>query len=62
MPDPSTDPPVPAASDDYPSQAARTRNFTLGEPRNISVVGDGERLVFARSRGGDDPVNCLWVA
>ncbi len=61
MPDPSTDPPVPAASDDYPSQAARTRNFTLGVPRNISVVGDGARVVFLRSRAGDDPVNCLWV-
>jgi dipeptidyl-peptidase-4 len=56
-----TNPPTPAASDDYPSQAARTRNFTLGVPRNISVVGDGARVVFLRSRAGDDPVNCLWV-
>jgi dipeptidyl-peptidase 4 len=60
VPDPTADPPVPTAPD-YPSQAARTRNFTLGVPRNISVVGDGARVVFLRSRTGDDPVNCLWV-
>jgi dipeptidyl-peptidase-4 len=35
--------------------------LTLGVPRNITVVGDGARVVFLRSRAGDDPVNCLWV-
>ena len=27
----------------------------------MSVSADGERVVFLRSRGGSDPVNCLWV-
>ena len=48
--------------DTFPRQHARTRRFTLGEPRDLVVSSDGERLVFARSRGGSDPVNCLWVA
>jgi dipeptidyl-peptidase-4 len=45
----------------FPRQLARTRRFTLGEPRDLTLSPDGRRLVFARSRGGDDPVNCLWV-
>ena len=45
----------------FPRQYARTRRFTLGEPRNITVSPDGQRVVFARSRDGNDPVNCLWV-
>jgi len=48
-------------SDTFPRQYARTRRFTLGEPRTVSVSADGERVVFLRSRGGDDPVNCLWA-
>jgi len=48
-------------TDTFPRQHARTRRFTLGEPRNVTVSPDGQRVVFARSRGGSDPVNCLWV-
>ena len=48
-------------SDTFPRQHARTQRFTLGDPRNLSVSPDGARVVFARSRAGDDPVNCLWV-
>ncbi len=48
-------------SDSYPRLSARTQRFTLGEPRNLTVSPDGRRVVFARSRAGDDPVNCLWV-
>jgi len=47
--------------DSFPRQYARTQRFTLGEPRNVSVSADGQRVVFLRSRAGDDPVNCLWV-
>ncbi len=50
-----------AVSDTFPRQYARTQRLTLGEPRNVVVSADGQRVVFARSRGGDDPVNCLWV-
>jgi dipeptidyl-peptidase 4 len=49
-------------TDTFPRQYARTQRLTLGEPRNLTVTPDGERVVFARSRGGADPVNCLWVA
>jgi dipeptidyl-peptidase 4 len=48
-------------TDTFPRQYARTRRFTLGEPRNVTVSPDGRRVVFARSRGGNDAVNCLWV-
>jgi dipeptidyl-peptidase 4 len=47
--------------DSFPRQSARTQRYTLGEPRNLVVSPDGQRIVFARSRAGDDPVNCLWV-
>ena len=47
--------------DSYPRQSARTQRFTLGEPRDVVVSPDGQRIVFLRSRGGTDPVNCLWV-
>ncbi len=48
-------------TDSFPRQFARTQRLTLGEPRNIVVSPDGERIVLARSRAGDDPVNCLWT-
>ena len=48
-------------SDTFPRQHARTQRFTLGDVRNVVVSPDGARVVFARSRGGEDPVNCLWV-
>jgi dipeptidyl-peptidase-4 len=49
-------------ADSFPRQYARTQRLTLGEPRDLTVSRDGTRVVFARSRGGADPVNCLWVA
>jgi dipeptidyl-peptidase-4 len=45
----------------FPRQQARTRQFTLGVPRSFQISPDGRRVAFLRSRGGDDPVNCLWV-
>jgi dipeptidyl-peptidase 4 len=45
----------------YPRHAARSRNFTLGRPRSITVADDGSRVVFLRSASGTDPVNALWV-
>jgi dipeptidyl-peptidase-4 len=50
-----------ALGDTFPRQYARTQRLTLGEPRNVVVSPDGLRVVFARSRDGSDPVNCLWV-
>ncbi len=45
----------------FPRQHARTRRFTLGAPRAFTVAPDGDRVTFLRSRGGDDPVTCLWA-
>lgn len=46
---------------EFPRQIARTRRFSLGVPRSFTVSPDGERVVFLRTKGGDDPVSCLWV-
>jgi dipeptidyl-peptidase-4 len=57
-----------ARPDTFPRQYARTRRFTLGEPRAFRIVEPGTcgddrvRVLFLRSRGGSDPVGCLWVA
>ncbi len=48
-------------SESFPRQYARTQRFSLGEPRNVTVSPDGERIVFLRSSAGDDPANALWV-
>jgi dipeptidyl-peptidase-4 len=50
-----------AAPPSFPRQHARTRGFTLGEPRGFAVAADGSRVAFLRSLAGDDPVNRLWV-
>ena len=46
--------------DTFPRQYARTRRLTLGDPRELTVSPDGRRVLFARSRGGSDPLTCLW--
>ncbi|MFC7310550.1 prolyl oligopeptidase family serine peptidase [Streptomyces monticola] len=46
---------------DFPLQFTRTHRFTLGAPRSCTVSQDGERVLFLRSTGGEDPVNRLWV-
>ncbi len=48
------------ATDTFPRQYARTQRFTLGAPRNLTVVGGDAALLFLRSTAGDDPVNRLW--
>jgi dipeptidyl-peptidase 4 len=50
-----------SGSDGFPRQHARTRGFTLGEPRGFTVSSDGGRVAFLRSLAGDDPVNRLWL-
>lgn len=47
--------------DSFPRRQARTRRFTLGAPRGLTVSPDGRRVAFLRSRGGTDPVTCLWT-
>jgi dipeptidyl-peptidase 4 len=48
-------------TDSFPRQQARTRGFSLGAPRSFQISPDGDRVAFLRSRGGNDPVTCLWV-
>ena len=48
-------------TESFPRQQARTRRFTLGLPRSCQISPAGDRVAFLRSRGGGDPVNCLWV-
>lgn len=50
-----------SSGESYPRQRARTRGFRLGAPRSFAIDPAGERVTFLRSRGGDDPVNCLWT-
>lgn len=46
---------------EYPELAARTRRFTRGAPRAVTIANDGSRVVFLRSAGPDDPHEALWV-
>ena len=48
-------------SDSFPRQYARTQRFTLGSPRNFSVAGDGDSVLFLRSAGPEDTLNALWA-
>ena len=48
-------------SDSFPRQYARTQRFSLGSPRNFSVVKDGDSVLFLRSAGPEDSVNALWA-
>jgi dipeptidyl-peptidase 4 len=47
-------------TESFPRRQARTRRFTLGAPRGFSISADGTRVLFLRSRGGTDPLTCLW--
>ncbi len=47
-------------TESFPRQQARTRRFSLGVPRSFRVAPDGSRVAFLRSKGGSDPVTCLW--
>jgi dipeptidyl-peptidase 4 len=46
---------------EYPELAARTRRFSYGAPRALTVSADGARVTFLRSTGPEDPVDRLWV-
>ena len=48
------------AMESFPRQHARTRRFTLGAPRNLTVTADGGRVLFLRSPSGSDPTTALW--
>src|SRR4051794_28599760 len=49
-----------SADNSFPRASARTRRFTLGEPRSVTICADGSRLLFLRAMAGDDPRTGLW--
>jgi dipeptidyl-peptidase-4 len=42
----------------YPLTLGRTQGFSLGRPLRFTISPDGTRLLFLRTRGGEDPVRC----
>ncbi|HET7531191.1 MAG TPA: DPP IV N-terminal domain-containing protein, partial [Mycobacteriales bacterium] len=50
-----------AAPDSFPRQSARTRRFTLGEPRSFTICAGGRRVLFLRALSGTDPRTALWA-
>jgi dipeptidyl-peptidase 4 len=52
---------TPDPLEEFPRQLARTRGFSLGVPRSFTVSPDGKRVVYLRTKKGDDPVSCPWV-
>ena len=51
----------PGQAASFPRQLARTQRFSLGLPHAFRVSPDGGIVTFLRSRGGTDPVTCLWA-
>jgi dipeptidyl-peptidase-4 len=47
-------------TDTFPRQYARTQRFTLGAPRNLTIVADDSAVLFLRSSSGSDAINRLW--
>jgi dipeptidyl-peptidase-4 len=45
----------------FPRLNARTRRFSLGHPRTISVCAQGARVLFLRSAAGDDARTGLYA-
>ncbi|SCK58676.1 alpha/beta fold hydrolase [Streptomyces sp. WMMB 322] len=54
-------PPEAEALAAFPRQFARTRRFSLGTVRNVTLSPDGERALFLRTRSGSDPSGGLWI-
>jgi dipeptidyl-peptidase 4 len=48
-------------TESFPRQDARTRHFTLGVARAFRVSPDGKTVAYLRTKGGADPVTCLWA-
>ncbi|MDX1657552.1 MAG: prolyl oligopeptidase family serine peptidase [Nitriliruptorales bacterium] len=44
----------------FPRRYARTRRFTLGIPRDMTVAAGGDRVLFLRAAGPEDPLTELW--
>jgi dipeptidyl-peptidase-4 len=49
------------ALSELPRQLARTQRFSLGVPRQVTVAEDGDRVIFVRTKTGEDRTACLWA-
>lgn len=47
-------------AESFPRMYAKTRRFSVGVPRNITAT-EGGRVLFLRSKDGEDPTLCLWL-
>ena len=45
---------------EFPVRYAQTRRFGNGVPRGLQLAESGDRALFVRSSGPDDPVHALW--
>jgi len=58
----SPDVPVPLHETlSFPRLYARTARFTLGVPKALSVVADGDRVLFLRTPTGTERAGALWA-
>jgi dipeptidyl-peptidase-4 len=48
-------------AESFPRLSARTRRFTLGEPRAFTISADGSRVLFLRALSGTDARTGLWL-
>jgi dipeptidyl-peptidase 4 len=48
-------------SDEVLQSYAASRRFTLGRPRDLTLVPGRRHVVFLRSVAADDPVTALWT-
>jgi dipeptidyl-peptidase-4 len=44
----------------FPRLLSSTQGFRLGRPSRFTITPDGRRVLFLRSRAGDDPTRLLW--
>jgi dipeptidyl-peptidase 4 len=44
----------------FPRLFSRSQGFRLGRPVRFTITPDGRRVLFLRSRGGEDPMRLLW--
>ncbi|MEU4423860.1 prolyl oligopeptidase family serine peptidase [Actinoplanes sp. NPDC024001] len=46
---------------EFPARYARTRRFTNGAPRQVTVTSDGSAVFFLRSASAEESADQLWV-
>ena len=48
-------------TESFPAAGGQDQAVHLGVPRAFRVSPDGARVAYLRTKGGTDPVTCLWV-